>query len=155
MQRPFIRPCHMNWRWVPMPMGRCRPRLQLRRTTTVLTNPRMIMATTTVMRANTIALMRHSRSRKNVFRTADDGWDNAPRQPLRRTTAACRSLLEAQLTIFLSALRVGLTPSPTCLPGQGGLPQGDAADQATKRVARIVSPPQWIRWRIFYVEKAG
>src|SRR5262245_22551655 len=34
------------------------------------------------------------------------------------------------------ASRVGLTPSPTCLPQQGGFPKGDAARSATKRIAR-------------------
>jgi hypothetical protein len=35
------------------------------------------------------------------------------------------------------ASRVGLTPSPTCHPGQGGFPQGDAATSATNQVARL------------------
>ncbi len=44
--------------------------------------------------------------------------------------------INSDAIILRSASRVGLTPSPTYLPGQGGFPQGDAAISAMKRVAR-------------------
>ena len=40
------------------------------------------------------------------------------------------------------ASRAGLTPSPTCLPGQGGSRKGMRPRSATNRVARAVSPPR-------------
>jgi hypothetical protein len=33
-------------------------------------------------------------------------------------------------------------PSPTCLTGQGGFPQGDAASSATKRSHEKLGPPR-------------
>jgi|HubBroStandDraft_6_1064221.scaffolds.fasta_scaffold741873_2 hypothetical protein len=52
-----------------------------------------------------------------------------------------------------SASRAGLTPSPTCQPGQGGIPQGDVATSATNRVARTVSPPRIKPMEGFFMSK--
>jgi hypothetical protein len=52
-----------------------------------------------------------------------------------------------------SASRAGLTPSPTCQPGQGGIPQGDAATSATNPVARTVSPPRIKPMEGFFMSK--
>jgi hypothetical protein len=46
------------------------------------------------------------------------------------------------------ALRVGLDPSPTCLPGQGGHPKGDAASATNRVVDQALLAPK--RRRFFY-----
>src|SRR5262249_15339340 len=48
------------------------------------------------------------------------------------------------------ASRVGLTPSPTCLPGQGGSRKG-MRPFGNETGHAIVSPPRSNRWRVFYV----
>ena len=52
------------------------------------------------------------------------------------------------------ASRVGLTPSPTCLPGQGGSRKG-MRPFGNETGRAIVSPPRSNRWRVFYVEEKG
>jgi SpoVK/Ycf46/Vps4 family AAA+-type ATPase len=47
-----------------------------------------------------------------------------------------RSTPQKGSAIFDFASRAGLTPSPTCLPGQGGSRKGMRPSSATKRVAR-------------------
>src|SRR4051794_15502929 len=57
---------------------------------------------------------------------------------------------QASVSIVIPASRVGLTPSPTCLTGQGGLPQGDAATFGNETVARAHRPSsEQNRWRVF------
>src|SRR5262249_3747352 len=50
------------------------------------------------------------------------------------------------------ASRVGLTPSPTCLPGQGGSRKG-MRPFGNETGRAIVSPPRSNRWRVFVSKK--
>ena len=52
--------------------------------------------------------------------------------------------------MIVRASRVGLTPSPTCLPGQGGSHKGDAAIWQRNGSREVVSPPPSNRWRALY-----
>ena len=52
------------------------------------------------------------------------------------------------------ASRVGLTPSPTCLPGQGGSRKG-MRPFGNETGRAIVSPPRSNRWRVFVCRRKG
>jgi hypothetical protein len=60
---------------------------------------------------------------------------------ISRALVILRSTSRESFGITAAASRVGLTPSPTCQTGQGGLPQGDAAEIGNETVAREASPP--------------